>query len=243
MFDGTVLFCEHTMKDPSFLFYPSDFLTGTMFMSNEEIGIYIKLLCAQHQLGGMIEKAAFNSLVKDNSIIRTKFIETEEGFFNKRLMVEMEKRSIKSSNLSANAKLRWEKEKQKECKSNAIASDLDMPTINRDININVNEYMNAVKDVIKESKKKFVKPTIQEISDYSKSINFNLDSEYWFDYYETRGWMLKGSKMKDWKAAVRTWKKNNFNKNTNNIQNEPQKSYAPTSEFMQKILDGTADAK
>ncbi|HUX61297.1 MAG TPA: hypothetical protein VMV32_08285 [Ignavibacteriaceae bacterium] len=124
------------MKDPSFLFYPADFLTGTMFMSNEDIGIYVKLLCAQHQHGGIIEKTAFNSLVKENSIVRTKFIESEEGFFNKRLMIEMEKRSIKSTNLSANAKLRWEKEKQKEYKSNAIALDMNMPTVDRDINDN-----------------------------------------------------------------------------------------------------------
>ena len=39
------------MKDPAFLFYSSDFLSGTMLMNNEEIGIYIKLICLQHQQG------------------------------------------------------------------------------------------------------------------------------------------------------------------------------------------------
>jgi uncharacterized protein YdaU (DUF1376 family) len=47
-------------KDPAFLFYPSDFLTGTMFMNNEQIGIYIRLLCSQHQHGGVIDKISFN---------------------------------------------------------------------------------------------------------------------------------------------------------------------------------------
>ena len=37
------------MKDPAFLFYSSDFLSGTMLMTDEEIGQYIKLLCLQHQ--------------------------------------------------------------------------------------------------------------------------------------------------------------------------------------------------
>ena len=48
-------------KDPAFLFYTSDFLTGTMFMTNEQVGIYIRLLCSQHQHGGIIDKISFNS--------------------------------------------------------------------------------------------------------------------------------------------------------------------------------------
>ena len=38
-------------KDPAFLFYSSDFLTGTMFFTDEQVGKYIRLLCAQHQKG------------------------------------------------------------------------------------------------------------------------------------------------------------------------------------------------
>ena len=114
-------------KDPAFLFYTQDFLTGTMFMSNEQTGIYIKLLCAQHQHGGIIDKTAFENVINGDSIIRSKFIEVDDGFYNKRLFDEMLKRKKKSSSLSANALIRWEKEKQKQCKSNANASDLNMP--------------------------------------------------------------------------------------------------------------------
>lgn len=123
-------------KDPAFLFYPQDFLTGTLFLSDEEVGKYIRLLCAQHQQGGLINRSVFNSIVKDSELLREKFIETEDGYFNERLMREMERRAKKASNLSANAKLRWEKEKQKENKSNAIASGLHMPIENENENIN-----------------------------------------------------------------------------------------------------------
>lgn len=129
-------------KDPALLFYPSDFLTGTMFMSNEQVGIYIRLLCAQHQHGGIIDKPSFNSMVGLNEVIRVKFVETEEGFFNERLMIELEKRSKKSSNLSANAKIRWDKHKQKKCKRNAIALQKDMPTVNENEDI----YYNIIKE-------------------------------------------------------------------------------------------------
>lgn len=48
------------MKDPAFLFYSSDFLSGTLLMSDEEIGQYIKLLCLQHQKGHLKEKDMMN---------------------------------------------------------------------------------------------------------------------------------------------------------------------------------------
>ncbi len=98
-------------KDPAFLFYSSDFLTGTMFMSNEQIGIYIRLLCSQHQHGGIIDKISFNSMVGNHEIVKSKFVETELGFYNIRLMEVMELRNKKSNNISDAVKNIWEKRK------------------------------------------------------------------------------------------------------------------------------------
>jgi len=104
-------------KDPAFPFYTQDFLTGTLFFTNEEVGIYIKLLCVQHQHGGLVDKDVFNEQTKNYEHVRRKFIETEDGFYNKRLMEEMIKRQKKSENLSANALKGWALRKQS--KSNA----------------------------------------------------------------------------------------------------------------------------
>lgn len=109
-------------KDPAFLFYPSDFLTGTMFMSNEQIGIYIRLLCSQHQHGGIIDKTSFNSLVGNNDLLRSKFIECDLGFYNERLTGEMEKRNKKSNNISEAVKEVWQNRKKEK---NAIAQKND----------------------------------------------------------------------------------------------------------------------
>ncbi len=54
--------------------------------------------------------------------------------------------------------------------------------------------------------KKFKKPTEKEIEEYGKSINYNLKGVNFIDFYEARGWMVGKAKMKDWKAAVRTWR-------------------------------------
>lgn len=62
-------------------------------------------------------------------------------------------------------------------------------------------------------KTNFKRPTPQEVSEYANSLGFSLDGDYFCDYYQARGWKLSTGLMKDWKAAVRTWKRNN-NKNS-----------------------------
>lgn len=57
------------------------------------------------------------------------------------------------------------------------------------------------------------KPTIDEIKLYCEERKNNINAENFFDYYETRGWKLKTGIIKDWKACVRTWEKNNYNNN------------------------------
>ena len=54
----------------------------------------------------------------------------------------------------------------------------------------------------------FIKPNSKEVNEYAKSIGFELVGDQFFDHYEARGWMIGKNKMKDWKAAVRTWKRN-----------------------------------
>jgi uncharacterized protein YdaU (DUF1376 family) len=150
-------------KDPAFLFYTSDFLTGTVFMTNEQAGIYIRLLCAQHQHGGLIEREAFLAATGEHKIIKAKFVETEDGFYNARLMEEMAKRSKKCCNLSDNAKQRWIKTKQKESKSRANVSDLNMPTENE------NEDEDVIED-LKILKKRYAEKVTMTEDEYAKLV-------------------------------------------------------------------------
>jgi len=116
-------------KDPAFLFYPGDWLTGTMFFSNEQAGKYIRLLCSQHQHGGFIEKNSFENLVGDDKMLRSKFIETEHGFYNVRLSEEMISRQKKSTNISEAAKETWNKRKGIEKNTIVLPSYNDSNTI------------------------------------------------------------------------------------------------------------------
>ena len=59
--------------------------------------------------------------------------------------------------------------------------------------------------VITITNKYFNKPKIIEIENYCLERNNNIDAYSFFNYYESKGWMIGKNKMKDWKAAVRTW--------------------------------------
>lgn len=59
---------------------------------------------------------------------------------------------------------------------------------------------------IKDSKR-FVKPSIAEVADYCRERGNAVDPERFWNFYESKGWMVGKSKMKDWKACVRTWEK------------------------------------
>ncbi len=56
--------------------------------------------------------------------------------------------------------------------------------------------------------KRFRKPTIEEISDYIREQGFSVDPDAFFDYYEGNGWHVGKNPMKDWKACVRTFQRN-----------------------------------
>lgn len=56
--------------------------------------------------------------------------------------------------------------------------------------------------------KKFQKPTIEQIKAYCKEAGKDIDAEAFFDFYEAKGWVVGRAPMKDWKAAVRNWAKN-----------------------------------
>ncbi len=56
---------------------------------------------------------------------------------------------------------------------------------------------------------RFAPPSLSELEDYIKLNKYNVDAEQWINFYQSKGWLVGKSKMKDWQAAVRTWAKRN----------------------------------
>jgi len=85
------------------------------------------------------------------------------------------------------------------------------------------EIENKKEEKNKEEKnkiKRFVPPSIEEVQEYMRKIDFNGDAQKWVDHYTSNGWHVGKNKMVDWKAAVRTWRGNNNGKSPQDGQNK-----------------------
>lgn len=65
----------------------------------------------------------------------------------------------------------------------------------------------------KKERKRFVKPSVEEIKKYCDERKNGIDAQSFFDSYEAKGWKIGKSPMQDWKAAVRTWENRNKKNN------------------------------
>lgn len=76
----------------------------------------------------------------------------------------------------------------------------------------------------KEENKLFIVPKIEEIENYCNERNNKINPLQFYDYYQSKGWMIGKNKMKDWQAAVRTWEQ----KNKANSSPTPYREYNPS---------------
>jgi hypothetical protein len=59
----------------------------------------------------------------------------------------------------------------------------------------------------RKEEKKFIIPTFNDVLEYCMQNNLDVDGVKFINFYESKGWMVGKNKMKDWKAAIRTWVK------------------------------------
>ena len=73
-------------------------------------------------------------------------------------------------------------------------------------NVNVNDNVlkeNTLKGV---KEKRFAPPTPENVRGYCREMGYaNVDAERFVDFYAAKDWMIGKNRMKDWKAAVRNW--------------------------------------
>ena len=90
--------------------------------------------------------------------------------------------------------------------SNANQSQANQ-AVNVNVNVNDNVHDNEVisNDITKGAKtrKRFIKPTVEEVREYCQERGNTVDPDTFVNFYESKGWVVGKSPMKDWKAAVR----------------------------------------
>lgn len=104
-------------------------------------------------------------------------------------------------------------------------------------NVNVNDNVNDTKEnTLKGVKeKRFAPPTPENVREYCREMGYtHVDANRFVDFYSAKGWMVGKSKMKDWKAAVRNWERQDKGQrqgvtakvqNTNRFKNFTERQY------------------
>lgn len=232
------------MKDPAFLFYSSDFLTGVQDLTMEERGQYISLLCLHHQKGRLNDKMIKLCVGVISEDVLKKFQKDESGlYFNTRLELESEKRKIHSAKQKERAVKGWEKRKEYDAAASATASATANATANatalplENENENENRIIIELETKNKKGAKFNFKKSLIDFGFYEGLVNDWLDvrknkkltnSQTAFKLLESeflkcenelnidRNTALKHSVENSWGGFKSDWIKNEQLKNSNN---------------------------
>lgn len=194
-------------KDPAFLFYPADASNDTQFMNRLERGAYFDLVKGQRLYGGYTAVQLRKILGIDYEAVwpALELVLERDGdlYFIGWLRSSISKREDYSKKQSERIKKRW----------NNGGNTTVLPKKE-----NENEIENEnIDDIEKEPRaKKFVPPTLKEVIDNMTEKNMIAggiwkeeiviaEAKKFFNFYESKGWMVGRNKMKNWNAAVRNW--------------------------------------
>lgn len=174
-------------KDPAVLFYTSDFISGTIAMTDEQRGKYIMLLCLQHQQGYLTEEDMLNICKSYDERIFRKFNKTSDGmYYNERMKNESDRRKRYSESRRNNRKT-------------SITYDKHMETETVTV-VKIN------KGAQKQKSKTFVPPTIDEVKVFFKDKGYTDSAAIKaFNHYNYAGWRdTNGKPVLNWKQKMNT---------------------------------------
>ena len=129
-------------------------------------------------------------------------------FWSNSVNARLDKRKEISDKRKSAIATRWERTTKTYRKKGANTNVLQTDTKNKDKD---KEYISTSNEVeyIGAKRTAFVPPTLEEVKAYILEKGYAVDAERFIDFYTSKGWMVGKNKMKDWKAAVRTWSKGN----------------------------------
>lgn len=101
---------------------------------------------------------------------------------------------------------------------------------------NNKEYNKDINTKSNKASRIFTPPTLSEIEAYCNERGNAVDAERFHNYYESNGWMVGKNRMKDWRAAVRTWEKSE--RSSAKSKPQAQSKIARLNEMAAQIMGG-----
>jgi len=213
---------------------------STRHLLPEEEGVYLRLVSHYYDIEGplpldnrmMIKRLQLLSYQQTvDDILAEYFEKTDKGYFHKKCEVILKNYRQTRKKNSANGKKGGRPSNRATLSgTQPEPSGLGLGTQNKATGKAIINYklgtINEDKDKPLARKRarangRFKEPTIKEVDTYLAERKIEaFNSETFCDFYIARGWELSnGKKMKDWKAAVRTWE------NRRNNENPPSSDY------------------
>jgi len=198
--------------------YPGDYLRDTMHLTLEECGAYERLMDIYYSTGkpipddiDLIKRYFRESRQKTRKIMKVlgDFFEEKDGLlWHKKIEFELSKSLKIHETAVANGRAGGKATAIANAQANRVATKTKtiIPTSNNDVGTG--------------KRKNFSPPLLDELKKYLSEKNIIIDPERFIDFYQSKNWMVGKNKMKDWKAAVRNWNRNNAgSKNETNKSN------------------------
>ena len=110
-----------------------------------------------------------------------------------------------SSTEADRKRLSYNKMKQEQKLLSGDLSEISPPEIEIEKELEIKKEIDNSEQVATPTSQNFKKPSIEEIKSYCSERKNNVNAEKFFNFYESKGWLIGKNKMKDWKACVRTW--------------------------------------
>jgi uncharacterized protein YdaU (DUF1376 family) len=232
---------------PYIQLYVADYLADTAHLSTLENGAYLLLIFNYWQRGESFKAADERSLNRrlasvarlsseDWESVRPALEEffqvTETEWFHNRIerdldAVKSKSTKAKAAGLASAAARMSGRSTDAERTFNHTDTDTDTDT-----------------DKVKTLRRSraFTRPTIDDVAAYCAERGNRIDPQAFLDYYESNGWKVGRSTMKDWQAAIRTWEKRDETNQRTNAANGNGNRTGSTRQYIDKLKQLERDA-
>lgn len=156
------------------------------------------------------------SIIKDFDL----FVIEEDFFSSKSVQTRIVKKEEISEMKRRAVMARWGK-RSKENNTDVlhVYKESDTDVLHGEYRCNTIYKENKIKEKynnIKQATSRFTAPKIEEIQAYITEKGYVMSAEQFFYFYDSKGWMVGRTKMKNWKSAVSRWAAEDARRNTNN---------------------------
>lgn len=220
------------MINPWFKFYGSEYLSDPKIgsLTPQERSCWVTLLCmaSTSSVSGIVEYLTVEVLLEKSGIKWDPY-HPEEWDACISILAKFERMKMLCKNEDGSISIiNWEKRQEHNLTvAERVAKSRANKKCNENVTMNVTNVTteeNRIEEnrIDKErvSVKKFIKPTLKQLTEYCLERKNSVSPQKFIDHYESNGWKIGGrGAMKDWKAAVRTWEGNNFSNHSSKPQN------------------------